>query len=119
MTWNTITLAQSALFALGNPFRWFTSTTMEIVVVCGALWLVSMALVIWVLFFRSKRHHHLHQHHHGHKRPVQPEGEAEADSSHRHRRRRRRREHRPMNPTLAQTGGLPPVRSERRSEPPA
>ena len=26
--------------------------------------------------------------------------------------RRRRREHRPRNPTLAETGGLPPIRSE-------
>ena len=32
-------------------------------------------------------------------------------------RRRRRREHRPRNPTLAQTGGLPPVRSENSAGP--
>jgi hypothetical protein len=30
----------------------------------------------------------------------------------RRRRRRRRREHRPRNPTLAETGGLPPIRTE-------
>ncbi len=31
----------------------------------------------------------------------------------RERKRRRRREHRPRNPTLAETGGLPPIRTER------
>ena len=30
----------------------------------------------------------------------------------RHRRRKRRRGHRPRNPTLAETGGLPPIRPE-------
>ncbi|MCX8107768.1 MAG: hypothetical protein N3G20_03080, partial [Verrucomicrobiae bacterium] len=35
---------------------------------------------------------------------------AEDFSHRRHRRRRRRREHRPRNPTLAETGGLPPPR---------
>lgn len=33
-------------------------------------------------------------------------------SSRRRKRRRRRREHRPRNPTLAETGGLPPIRTE-------
>jgi hypothetical protein len=36
--------------------------------------------------------------------------DAERDSD--RRRRRRRREHRPRNPTLAETGGLPPVRNQ-------
>lgn len=35
-----------------------------------------------------------------------------------HHRRRRRREHRRRNPTLAETGGLPPIRSEIQPPPP-
>jgi hypothetical protein len=35
----------------------------------------------------------------------------------RKRRHRRRREHRPRNPTLAETGGLPPVRTGRPPDP--
>ena len=40
------------------------------------------------------------------------DGEEEKDDSsgHRHRKRRRRRDHRPRHPTLAETGGLPPIR---------
>jgi hypothetical protein len=34
----------------------------------------------------------------------------EQESPQRHRRKRRRRDHRPRNPTLAESGGLPPVR---------
>jgi hypothetical protein len=89
---------------------------------------------------RSKHHSHHHHHHRrsgedlapvarvtsavepaGESSPnpsFPPSEEAAADSDestsrhhHRHRRRRiRRREHRPRNPTLAETGGLPPIR---------
>lgn len=90
---------------------------------------------------RSKHHSHHHHHHRrsgedvapvaraipagepaGESSPnpsFQPSEEADDDSDdfplrhhHRHRRRRiRRREHRPRNPTLAETGGLPPIRN--------
>ena len=90
---------------------------------------------------RSKHHSHHHHHHRrsgedlapvaratpaseaaGESSPdpsFPPSEEADADSDdstsrhhHRHRRRRiRRREHRPRNPTLAETGGLPPIRN--------
>ena len=49
--------------------------------------------------------------------PPSEEAAADSDDStsrhhHRHQRRRiRRREHRPRNPTLAETGGLPPMRN--------
>ncbi len=36
----------------------------------------------------------------------------------RQRKRRRRRAHRPSNPTLAETGGLPPQREENTNKPP-
>jgi hypothetical protein len=39
-------------------------------------------------------------------------GESESDDGTRRRKRRRRRAHRPRNPSLQQTGGLPPLRPE-------
>jgi hypothetical protein len=86
----------------------------------GAVAIVTAAVVVWALFFRKRRRHHSHAHHHPHESSAaDPAGNGEASHSHPHgrRRRRRRRHHRPRNPTLAETGGLPPVRPERPPEP--
>jgi len=62
-----------------------------ILALLGAVLLVMTGAIIWAVFFRKK----------------------EKPRSRRHRHRRAsRREHRPINPTLSQTGGLPPVRQE-------
>jgi hypothetical protein len=53
-----------------------------------------VALVCFFLFRSKPVHHHKHQHH------------------------RRRRSQRKLNPTLAQTGGLPPRREEKKSDDP-
>ena len=50
-----------------------------LVLVCVAV-VIALAVVIWAVFFRKRRH--------------------------------RRHEHRPRNPTRAETGGLPPARTE-------
>lgn len=63
-------------------------------IVLGAVVLAALMVFIWIALFRKKRTHRRRHHHHGKKR--------------------RRREHRPINPTLAQTGGLPPIRAEER-----
>ena len=63
-------------------------------IVTGAIMLAALIALIWLSFFRKKRTH-LHRHRHRH-----------------HGKKRRRREHRLLNPTLAQTGGLPPIRTE-------
>jgi hypothetical protein len=68
-------------------------------IVMGAIMLAALTALIWLAFFR-KKHTHLHKHRHRHRH---------------HGKKRKRREHRPLNPTLAQTGGLPPIRTE---EPP-
>ncbi|MBI3852132.1 MAG: hypothetical protein HY298_17885 [Verrucomicrobia bacterium] len=48
-----------------------------------------------------------------------PDGASASPPRHRHRRRHRhRKEHRPRNPTLAETGGLPPIRPEDQPPPP-
>ena len=62
---------------------------------------VALALLAWALFWR--------------RRPRGPRARVlqdESPRSGRRRRRHRRRDHRPSNPTLAETGGLPPVKPE-------
>jgi hypothetical protein len=66
----------------------------DIFIVAGAVLLAAFVAFVWLAFFRKKQTH-LHRHRHGH-----------------HGKKRRRREHRKLNPTLAQTGGLPPIRTE-------
>jgi ABC-type nickel/cobalt efflux system permease component RcnA len=110
--------------------RFFDPSTTQGLIVLGAIAVVLLLGLTWVLLIqrsRKARHSHRHHHHH-HDRPQQfgkdpasanEEEEEEEDSDgedddepHKKRRRRRRREHRPRNPTLAETGGLPPVRTE-------
>lgn len=45
-------------------------------------------------------------------RPVRPDDESEDRVRVRKKRRERIREHRPRNPTLQETGGLPPIRPD-------
>lgn len=81
-----------------SPFTW-------------ALLLVVVSLVAWAYLVRSRRRERSrrysrygHRHHHHRHRGVRLFGS--------HRRRRRRRKERPRNPTLAETGGLPPPRTD-------
>jgi len=89
--------------------------TTDLLIIASAALVVAIALVVWVAFFRRKadddegsrwREHrekggreHTHTH-------------AQHGERVRKRKRRRRREHRPRNPTLHDTGGLPPRRPE-------
>jgi hypothetical protein len=83
----------------------------------GTLSAVILLAVVWVAFLYKdgRRHSHHHSHHHSHQHGLEPadrDGE-DASEPHKHRKwRRRRREHRPRNPTLAETGGLPPLRRD-------
>jgi hypothetical protein len=93
-----------------------TSTTLRVLI------LVSGLLVLLVVVSRWKKIRRLSSLSHSawpastSKRPHPTrEGLFSRDS---HRRRRRRREHRQRNPTLAETGGLPPIRSEIQPPPP-
>lgn len=85
--------------------------TQDMLVVLGVGILLLIVLLIWALFLRKRPHSHSRHH-----RGTQIEESGESDSNRarhhrRHRRKRRRREHRMRNPTLAETGGLPPPRS--------
>ena len=67
--------------------------------------------IIWAVYFRGQRRHRKHHHHYV--PGVSPESGAVSESPGRFRRRKRRRRsshpNRTLNPTLAETGGLPPI----------
>jgi len=109
-----------------DPLAWWRLSNpalLEGILIFGAVAVVTLLLLIWAAFVRSKRRrrhsHHHHRHHHSPSvTEVQPTSQNEESPALPEKRRRRRHSHhhhRPRNPTLAETGGLPPIRSE---EPP-
>jgi hypothetical protein len=82
---------------------------------------LGLLLLLWARhYFKSeKRLHHHDRKEVSHSLPaVSDQDEAEEPHHHSRRRRKRRREHRPRNPTLAETGGLPTTKTEPSSNPP-
>ena len=102
-----------AWWRLSNPaFR-------EWLIILGAIGLVTLLVLVWAAFIRRKRRrrHSHHHHHHQSDRPAElpaasQKEDVAAPPEKRRRRRHSRHRHRPRNPTLAETGGLPPIRSE-------
>jgi FtsZ-interacting cell division protein ZipA len=96
--------------------------SVDLLIVVGAVVLVALIAFFWVLSFR-KDEKHRHKHHHRHHRKSYREQFQKTTSGIKERirehRRRRHREHHPINPTLAQTGGLPPIRKADKPPPPA
>lgn len=93
----------------------------ERVIVIGAMILVLLLILGWALLFRSHRLRSARREERRHRRHSLAKNAAKGVAELReyvkaHQRRRRRREHRPRNPTLSETGGLPPVRGA--DEPP-
>jgi len=81
---------------------------------------VTLAVIvgaIWAILYSQKRKKRPHRHHQK-ERPGYVSStqttveESEDEIKVRKKWRRQRRPHRPLNPTLAQTKGLPPVRDE-------
>ena len=93
----------------------------DILIVLGAIVLVALIVFFWVLSFRKsekRRHKHHHRHHRkSYREQFQKTTDGIKELIRQHR-RRSHREHRPLNPTLAQTGGLPPLREEKEPPPP-
>ena len=94
--------------------------TEEMFLMCLAVGAVAVLLVLWAMFIRKPRpHRHRRYHHHDSDSERSMEADESVDEDHlqadghEKRRRRRRREHRPRNPTLAETGGLPPIRTDK------
>jgi len=96
----------------------------DIMIVLGVILAVALAVFFWAVIFRkegtSRRKHH-HHHHHHHRTSYREQfkigvgGIKELFRRHRH---RRHRHHRQINPTLAETGGLPPLRGPDKPPPP-
>lgn len=110
-----------------GAWRLMGLTMKELLLLLGAVALVTLLIVLWAVYLRKRpgdrSHRHRHRHHH-HPSSAESDslsannGDPEETSEKRYRRKRhRRREHRPRNPTLAETGGLPPMRAERPSDP--
>ena len=87
----------------------------DFLIVLGAVVLVSLIIIFTVVLFRKdgkrqRKHHHHHHHHRTSYREQLHKTTGGIKELIRQHRRRSHREHRSLNPTLAQTGGLPPVR---------
>jgi hypothetical protein len=96
-----------------NPFSGPGAPTFTILLV--AIGLVAFAVFIWAAFYRKPDDKHHHGRHHW-RSPRREKTETERSSGRKRwfglKRHRRRRKDRPTNPTLAETGGLPPMRPD-------
>ena len=96
----------------GQPTRLFGMNLRDVLLLVGAVFLLATVLFLWAYATRRSRRAVAE-----HPRAVyRPEPlEEDEDGQKRHRKKRRRIEHPdnfPRNPTLSETGGLPPVRDE-------
>ena len=95
----------------------------DVLIVLGAVAAVALIVFFCVLVFRKdekhRRKHHHHRHHHqtSYRERLQ-KTTSDIKQLIRQSRRRSRRGHRPINPTLAQTGGLPPIHEPGKPLPP-
>ena len=78
------------------------STVAQVLIYFGALFLVALGVFAWAVF---RTHHRQRHSHHYRSKPAS--------------KRQRLPEYRPRNPTLAEVGGLPPVRTEKQPPSPA
>jgi uncharacterized membrane protein YciS (DUF1049 family) len=110
---------------LGAESQFRHSTLLQVLIILGVVLVTAGLAFIWAIFIRkpSRRRRKYHKHDRKAVRVIPPAtaGKAPAlpDEGNQGRTRRRsRRNHRPMNPTLAETRGLPPVRQDQSISPP-
>jgi len=109
--------AQIALREL-TPNR---STVSDTLVLFGALFMVALLFFTYAIIFRPRPHRQLTRHHY-----ARSASNGNSNGSYRkrtsfnsYRRHRRHSEEFPLNPTLAEVGGLPPLRPKDRPPFPA
>jgi hypothetical protein len=94
----------------------------DFLILFGAILLVVLVAFSWA-FVTHKRRNHIHKHrHHGRRKGIREQIQKSAVDIKelvRQHRGGHQRERRPINPTLAQTGGLPPIRETDEPPPPA
>ena len=116
-------LADAELDTILRSWKVLTPDTRGGLIVFSSIFLVTLVVLGWAVFLRKKRrrreHHHSHRHSSGSAEVSETSEDEDSPSSSKKRRRRRRsgRQHRPRNPTLAETGGLPPIRPPDPSDP--
>ncbi len=103
-------------------WRRMSAGVREFLTIFGAIAFITLLAFIWAIFLRKRgKRRKARSAQSSQLRPAtqvaMPPGQSGPGAMapqrvHHRRRRRRRREHRPRNPTLADTGGLPPIRSE-------
>ena len=82
----------------------------QILLVVGAVLIIGLAIFIWAAFFRKPHRHHHSYDLEGGGLPKRHKHRSKLARMLGKKRRKRRRRERPVNPTLAQVGGLPPPR---------
>jgi hypothetical protein len=107
-------LAQLEVKDLPSSWKTADPARSDYLIVFGAALLVALLILLWAVFLRKPHRKHRARH------PSQHSSPPMSASSHvepsllalpKRRRGRRHRDRRPRNPTLAQTGGLPPIRT--------
>jgi len=94
------------------PAAHFGLGWLEVFAVLGAILLVVLGLVLWVIYFRkTKRRRRKYREHRGSYREKLEKSASDIKEYVDKRHRRRGHGHHHQNPTLAETGGLPPRRS--------
>jgi hypothetical protein len=90
----------------------------DILLIVGAILVLSLILVFWARNITRRKRHRRHSSSRAETSPATPQDAVSGGREHRHhRRRRQRRDHRGRNPTLDETGGLPPLRNESSATP--
>jgi len=96
---------------------------MDIMVILATGLALGLILLLWARYYVRSKKRRQHRHHERRSDPLPvahavEDGEDGEGRRVRRRRRRHRRDHRPRNPTLAETGGLPPSKAGPTSNPP-
>ncbi len=112
----SVCLAESSLTQwLTSNWRLVNTATREYIAVFGSVTVLATLALIWAVYFRKRKRRRRREHRAPNGWGMNPVNESPVTivpSSMKHRKRHRRREHRPRNPTLAETGGMPPVRTD-------
>jgi len=101
-------------------WRTLSAGWLEYVIIVGTFFVLIGGAFVWAAFFRRRGRRHRHHHHHettGWEKSAEDSHHSSGPSLFGRKKKRRRSTHRPMNPTLADTGGLPQARGDAPVEP--
>ncbi len=97
------------------PIEALSPQTKERLIILGAMSVIILGAVIWAAFIRKRRKRKPNYHRHSNSSFLTQAAAAKVEITRMikqsgQEKQRRRERHRPRNPTLADTGGLPPPR---------